>query len=91
MKLVESLKQLDYKLGEQAEVRKAQLQAEYDGFTGENVTSARQNSKFNAMNHTQELFDLEADITSLTNWTNFYRLLIEKQLYIPVSHLPPLI
>lgn len=89
LKLIDAMKQLDYKLGEQAEVRKAQLQAEHDGFVGGNVTEARQNSKFNAIEHTKELYDLEADITSLTSWVQIYRLLLEKNVYIPLAGLPP--
>lgn len=90
-KLAEANRQLDYKLGEMAEVRKAELQAEFDGFRGNNVTEARHNSKHNAIGHTQERFDLEADIDSLQSWITFYRLLLEKELYISVASLPPVI
>ena len=67
------LSEFKYKVGELAEVRKAELQAEKDGFVGANVTEARQNSKFTAMNYTQERFDIEADVDYLREAMTFYR------------------
>jgi len=74
------LAELDQKTGELAELKKAELEAERDGFHGQTVTEARQNAKFAAMPHTVEIIDVQADIDVLLRWRDYYTLLIERGL-----------
>lgn len=72
----QAVEEFSRKVGELAEVKKAELQTQFDNFIGENVTAARENSRMAAVPYAKERIDLEADIEILRERIKFYHAVV---------------